>query len=58
MNQKEKAKRFAQLHVKGAPLLLYNAWDSRTQREQCDRWSPSQNPSSEPTAKSYGLRGD
>jgi 2-methylisocitrate lyase-like PEP mutase family enzyme len=27
MNQKEKAKRFAQLHVKGAPLLLYNAWD-------------------------------
>src|SRR5712672_3945837 len=28
MNQKEKAKRFAQLHVKGAPLLLYNAWDA------------------------------
>jgi 2-methylisocitrate lyase-like PEP mutase family enzyme len=27
MNQKEKAKRFAQLHVKGTPLLLYNAWD-------------------------------
>ena len=26
MNQKEKAQRFAQLHVKGAPLLLYNAW--------------------------------
>jgi hypothetical protein len=24
MNQKEKAKRFAELHVKGAPLLLYN----------------------------------
>jgi 2-methylisocitrate lyase-like PEP mutase family enzyme len=28
MNQKEKAKSFAQLHVKGAPLLLYNAWDA------------------------------
>jgi hypothetical protein len=28
MNQKEKAKRFAQLHVKGTPLLLYNAWDA------------------------------
>ena len=28
MNQKEKAKRFAQHHVKGAPLLLYNAWDA------------------------------
>jgi 2-methylisocitrate lyase-like PEP mutase family enzyme len=28
MNQNEKAKRFAQLHAKGAPLLLYNAWDA------------------------------
>src|SRR3984893_12540585 len=26
MNQTEKAKRFAELHVKGAPLLLFNAW--------------------------------
>ena len=25
MNQNEKAKRFTQLHMKGAPLLLYNA---------------------------------
>ena len=28
MNQTEKAKRFAELHAKGAPLLLYNAWDA------------------------------
>ena len=28
MNQIEKAKRFAELHVKGAPFLLYNAWDA------------------------------
>src|SRR5436305_8978432 len=28
MNQEEKARRFAQLHVKGTPLLLYNAWDA------------------------------
>ena len=28
MNQSEKAARFAALHVKGAPLLLYNAWDA------------------------------
>ena len=28
MNQTEKAKRFAKLHVKGTPLLLYNAWDA------------------------------
>jgi 2-methylisocitrate lyase-like PEP mutase family enzyme len=28
MNQTEKARRFAELHVKGAPVLLYNAWDA------------------------------
>jgi len=28
MNQVEKAKRFAELHVAGTPLLLYNAWDA------------------------------
>jgi len=28
MNQTEKAKRFAELHVKGTPMLLYNAWDA------------------------------
>jgi len=28
MNQTEKATRFAELHIKGAPLLLYNAWDA------------------------------
>lgn len=28
MNTQEKADRFAKLHVKGQPLLLYNAWDA------------------------------
>jgi 2-methylisocitrate lyase-like PEP mutase family enzyme len=28
MNQIEKAKRFGELHAKGKPLLLYNAWDA------------------------------
>jgi 2-methylisocitrate lyase-like PEP mutase family enzyme len=28
MNRTDKAKRFAELHVKGTPLLLYNAWDA------------------------------
>ena len=28
MNQTEKAKRFAELHAAGAPLVLYNAWDA------------------------------
>ena len=29
MNQTEKARRFAELHVKGAPLLLFNAWEGQ-----------------------------
>jgi 2-methylisocitrate lyase-like PEP mutase family enzyme len=28
MTQQEKADRFRKLHVKGSPLLLYNAWDA------------------------------
>ena len=32
MNQTDKAKRFAELHVKGKPLLLYNAWDAGSAR--------------------------
>lgn len=28
MSQEKKAKYFASLHKKGAPILLYNAWDS------------------------------
>src|SRR5215470_5922331 len=28
MNQTDKGKRFVELHVRGAPLLLYNAWDA------------------------------
>src|SRR5436190_13750250 len=36
MNQVEKAARFAELHVKGAPLLLYNAWDAGTAKSILD----------------------
>ena len=32
MDQEEKAERFARLHVKGTPLLLYNAWDAGSAR--------------------------
>jgi 2-methylisocitrate lyase-like PEP mutase family enzyme len=28
MSQAKKAKYFASLHKKGAPIVLYNAWDS------------------------------
>jgi len=36
MNQTDKAKRFAELHVKGAPLLLYNAWDAGSAKSILD----------------------
>ncbi|KZL18621.1 Carboxyvinyl-carboxyphosphonate phosphorylmutase [Pseudovibrio axinellae] len=32
MSQLEMAKRFAKLHVKGEPLVLYNIWDAATAR--------------------------
>jgi 2-methylisocitrate lyase-like PEP mutase family enzyme len=36
MNQTDKAKRFAELHVKDAPLLLYNAWDAGSAKSVLD----------------------
>jgi 2-methylisocitrate lyase-like PEP mutase family enzyme len=36
MNQTDKGKRFAELHVKGAPLLLYNAWDAGSAKSILD----------------------
>lgn len=36
MNQTEKAKRFAELHVRGAPLVLYNAWDAGSAKSILD----------------------
>ena len=32
MNQKEKAEAFKSLHVKGAPVILYNIWDAGSAR--------------------------
>jgi 2-methylisocitrate lyase-like PEP mutase family enzyme len=36
MNQTDKAKRFAELHVRDAPLLLYNAWDAGSAKSILD----------------------
>jgi 2-methylisocitrate lyase-like PEP mutase family enzyme len=36
VNQTAKAKRFAELHVAGAPLLLYNAWDAGSAKSILD----------------------
>ena len=36
MNQTEKAKRFAELHLARAPLVLYNAWDAGSAKSIVD----------------------
>ena len=36
MNQTEKAKRFAELHLAGAPLVLHNAWDAGSAKSILD----------------------
>jgi 2-methylisocitrate lyase-like PEP mutase family enzyme len=36
MNQNEKAGRFAEPHVKGVPLLLYNAWEASNAKSILD----------------------
>src|SRR6201986_5197349 len=36
MDQTEKARRFAEMHVRGAPLVLYNAWDAGSAKSIVD----------------------
>ncbi len=36
MTQTEKARRFAQLHISGTPLVLYNAWDAGSAKAVVD----------------------
>jgi 2-methylisocitrate lyase-like PEP mutase family enzyme len=36
MSQIEKAKVFAELHVKGRPIILYNAWDAGSAKAIAD----------------------
>ena len=48
MNQSEKAARFAALHVKGAPLLLYNAWDAGSAQSILDAGARLSRPAAGP----------
>ena len=41
MTQIEKARRFAQLHVSGTPLVLYNAWDAGSAKAIVDAGAPA-----------------
>jgi 2-methylisocitrate lyase-like PEP mutase family enzyme len=56
MNQTEKAARFAELHVKGAPLLLYNAWDAGTAKAISDAGAQAIATSSWAVAEAQGYR--
>ena len=56
MNQSEKAARFAALHVKGAPLLLYNAWDAGSAQSILDAGAQAIATSSWAVAEAQGYR--
>jgi len=54
MNQAEKVTRFAGLHVKGMPLLLYNAWDAGTAKAILDAGAKAIATSSWAVAEAQG----
>ena len=54
MNQAEKAARFPQLHVKGTPLLLYNAWDAGSAKSILDAGAKAIATSSWAVAETQG----
>lgn len=56
MNQKEKAGRFADLHVKGDPVLLYNAWDAGSAQAIVDAGAEAIATSSWAVAEAHGYR--
>src|SRR5262244_2265666 len=56
MNQTEKATRFAELHIQGAPLLLYNAWDAGSAKAILDAGGRAIATSSWAVAEAQGYR--
>ena len=56
MHQSAKAARFAALHVKGAPLLLYNAWDAGSAQAILDAGAQAIATSSWAVAEAQGYR--
>jgi 2-methylisocitrate lyase-like PEP mutase family enzyme len=54
MNTLEKAERFAALHIKGSPLVLYNAWDAGSAKAVCDAGAPAIATSSWAVAAAHG----
>lgn len=56
MNQKDKATQFAALHIKGKPLLLYNAWDAGSAKAIADSGAKAIATSSWSVAEAQGFR--
>jgi 2-methylisocitrate lyase-like PEP mutase family enzyme len=56
MKQGEKAARFAALHVKGAPLVLYNAWDAGSAKVVLEAGANAIATSSWAVAEAQGYR--
>jgi len=56
MNPTEKASRFAKLHVKGAPLVLYNAWDAGSAKTIHDAGAQAIATSSWAVAEAQGYK--
>jgi 2-methylisocitrate lyase-like PEP mutase family enzyme len=56
MNQAEKTTRFAELHVPGSPLLLYNAWDAGSAKAIVDAGAKAVATSSWSVAAAQGYK--
>jgi|SRR5262245_504681 len=54
MDSITKAGRFAALHIKGFPLVLYNAWDAASAKAICDAGAPALATSSWALAAAHG----
>lgn len=54
MQQKERAQRLASLHVKGSPLILYNAWDAGSAKTIAGAGSHAVGTSSWAVAAAHG----
>lgn len=55
MNQKDKAERFANLHQKGSPLILYNIWDPGSARTVTEAGAKAIATGSAPLAAAHGF---
>jgi 2-methylisocitrate lyase-like PEP mutase family enzyme len=56
MNQQQKAEKFAALHVKGKPLVLYNAWDAGSAKAILETGAQAIATSSWSVAEAQGYR--